>query len=312
MKALVAAPGVTDRIEIRDVAEPESISDQALVDVRAASLNRGECSALRSAEDGWRPGWDVAGIVTRAASDDSGPREGARVVGWVNGGAWSERVAVRTDHLAEIPDDLSLEVASTLPVAGLTAVGLLAVTGTLLGKRVAITGAAGGVGRFAIQLAHMAGAHVTAIVGTAERGQGLGELGADDVVVGFGPEGEPFDLVLESAGGASLAAAVSRVSPEGVIVSFGNSSAEPATFDPRSFYRKGAPTLLGYFVTYELLQGRTGTSRLAALASLVAEGRLTSKVDLELPWERVAEAIDALMERRISGKAVLTIGTTGR
>jgi NADPH2:quinone reductase len=312
MKALVAVPGVPDGIEIRDVAEPEPISDQALVDVRAASLNRGECSALGAAEDGWRPGWDVAGIVTRAATDGSGPREGARVVGWVNGGAWSERAAVRTQHLAEVPDDLSLEVASTLPVAGLTAVGLLSVTGTLLGRRVAITGAAGGVGRFAIQLAHMAGAHVTAIVGRPERGEGLGELGADDVVVGFAPEGEPFDLVLESAGGASLAAAVSRVSPEGVIVSFGNSSGEPATFDPRTFYRKGAPTLLGYFVTYELLHGRTGTSRLAALASLVAEGRLTSKVDLVVPWERVAEAIDALIERRISGKAVLTIGTTGR
>jgi NADPH:quinone reductase-like Zn-dependent oxidoreductase len=102
------------------------------------------------------------------------------------------------------------------------------------------------------------------------------------------------------------------VSPEGVIVSFGNSSGEPATFDPRTFYRKGAPTMLGYFVTYELLRGRTGTSRLAALASLVAEGRLTSKVDLVVPWERATEAVDALMKRRISGKAVLTIGTTGR
>jgi NADPH2:quinone reductase len=312
MKALVAAPSVADGIEIRDVAEPEPLSDQALVNVRAASLNRGECSALRAAEDGWRPGWDVAGIVTRAAADATGAREGARVVGWVNGGAWSERAAVRTDHLAEIPDDLSLEAASTLPVAGLTAVGLLAVTGTLLGKRVAITGAAGGVGRFAIQLAHMAGAHVTAIVGTPDRGEGLAALGADDFVVGFAPEGEPFDLILESGGGASLAAAVSRVSAEGVIVSFGNSSGEPATFDARTFYRKGAPTILGYLVTYELLHGRTGTSRLAALASLVDEGRLTSKIDLELPWERAAEAIDALMARRISGKAVLTIGTAGR
>jgi NADPH:quinone reductase len=92
-------------------------------------------------------------------------------------------------------------------------------------------------------------------------------------------------------------------------VSFGNSSEEPATFDPRTFYRKGSPTILGFFVTYELLHGRIGSSRLAALASLVAEGRLSSKVDLEVPWERAAEAIDALLQRRISGKAVLTLAT---
>ncbi|MGH2636964.1 MAG: zinc-binding dehydrogenase [Actinomycetota bacterium] len=308
MKALVAAPEAPDGIEIREVGEPEPISDQAVVEVRAVSLNRGECSTLRSAVDGWRPGWDLAGVVTRPAAEGGGPGLGARVVGWVNGGAWAERAAVRNDHLAEIPDDLSFETASTLPVAGLTAVGVLAVTGSLLGRRVAITGAAGGVGRFAIQLAHMAGAHVTAIVGRPERGEGLTALGADEVLVGLAAEGEPFDLVVESVGGASLAAAIARLAFDGVIVSFGNSSNELATFDPRVFYRKGAPTLLGYFVTHELIRARIGTSRLAALAGLVAEGRLESRVDLLLPWGDAASAIDALMERRVNGKAVLTIG----
>jgi NADPH:quinone reductase-like Zn-dependent oxidoreductase len=270
-------------------------------------LNRGECTALRAADDGWRPGWDLAGSVTSPAADGSGPIDGARVVGWVNGGAWAERAAVRTDHLAVVPDELSLEVASTLPVAGLTAVGVLSVTGSLLGRRVAITGGAGGVGRFAIQLAHMAGAQVTAIVGRPERSEGLADLGADVVTVGLEPDGEPFDLVVESAGGASLAAAVSRHTAEGTIVSFGNSSGEPTTFDPRTFYRKGEPTMVGYFVTYELLAGRTGSTRLAALASLVADGRLEAKVDLVVPWDRAAEAISALMERRISGKAVLSL-----
>jgi NADPH:quinone reductase-like Zn-dependent oxidoreductase len=294
-------------VAIREVPEPEPAADQAMVEVRAVSLNRGECGMLRAADEGWRPGWDLAGMVTVPAADGTGPAEGSRVVGWVNGGSWAERAAVRTGHLAEIPDLLSLETASTLPVAGLTAVGVLSVTGTLLGRRVAITGAAGGVGRFAIQLAHLAGAHVTAIVGRPERGDGLRELGAHEVVVGLAPEGDPFDLIVESAGGSSLAAAVSRVAPEGVIVTFGNSSNEPTTIDPRLLYRKGAPVIVGYFVTYELLQGRTGTSRLAALAALVAEGRLRSDVALELPWTEAAEAIGALMERRVNGKAVLTV-----
>ena len=304
MKALVASSG---GVELRDVPEPIPASDQAVVEVRAASLNRGECAALRAADDGWRPGWDLAGVVARAAPDSSGPAEGTRVVGWVNGGSWAERAAVRTDHLAAIPDTMSFQTASTLPVAGLTAVGVLSVTGSLLGRRVAITGAAGGVGRFAIQLAEMAGANVTAIVGRPERGEGLRELGADEVVVGLEPEGREFDLIAESVGGESLSAAVARVAAEGVIVSFGNSSNEPARFDPRTFYRKGSPTMLGYLVTHELLRGRIGTARLSALAVLVAEGRLTSAIDLEVPWTEAASAVQALMERRVNGKAVLTI-----
>ena len=280
MKAIVVAPRAPGGIELRDVPEPDPPHDHAVVEVRAVSLNRGECVALRTAEDGWRPGWDLAGVVRTRAADGSGPAVGSRVVGWANGGAWAELVAVRTDHLAEIPASVSFETASTLPVAGLTAVGVLSVTGSLLGERVAVTGAAGGVGRFAIQLAHMAGAHVTAVVGTPERAEGLRELGVDEVVIGLSPEGEPFDLIVESAGGASLTAAVARVAPRGVIVSFGNSSGEPVTFDPRALYRKGGPSILGFFVTQELLEGRVGSPQLAALASLVADGRLRSWIDL--------------------------------
>jgi NADPH2:quinone reductase len=307
MRALVAAPGERGGIEIREVEEPRPTVNQAVVTVRAVSLNRGECNALRSEVDGWRPGWDLAGEVAQPAADRSGPPAGARVVGWVNGGAWAERAAARTDHLAQIPDSLSFETAATLPVAGLTAVGTLSVEGSLLGRRVAITGAAGGVGRFAIQLARMAGAHVTAIVGRLERAEGLVELGAHAVHVGLSTQGEPYELILESAGGASLDAAVSRVSSDGVIVSFGNSSGDRANFDPRTFYRKGAPVMRGYFITHELLQGRTGKWQLSALAALVAEGRLESRIDLTVPWTDAASAIDALLERRVSGKAVLTI-----
>ena len=307
MRALVAAPNAPGRIEIREVAEPEPAPDHAIVEVHAVSLNRGECSALRDADEGWRPGWDLAGTVARAAADGTGPAEGMRVVGWANGGAWAERVAVRTDHLAGVPDSMKFETAATLPVAGLTAVGVLSVTGTLLGRRVAITGASGGVGRFAVQLAQMAGAHVTAIVGRPERGERLRELGADEISVGLELEGKPFDLIAESVGGESLSAAVARVAPEGVIVSFGNSSGELASFDPRTFYRKGSPTMLGYLVTHELLEGRIGGSRLSALAELVAEGRLVSQIDLVVPWTDAASAIEALLERRVNGKAVLLL-----
>jgi len=235
---------------------------------------------------------------------------GTRVIGWANGGAWAERVAARADHLAELPEHVPFELASTLPVAGLTAMGALAFVDPLEGRRVAITGAAGGVGRFAIQLAHALHADVTAVVGTPERGEGLPELGADHVVLALEPEGEPLDLILESVGGSSLAAALTRVSPDGTVVSFGNSSNEPTSFDPRGFYRRGRPTMRGYFVTHELLAGRIGSPRFDELIGLVMSGRLRSDVDLVVPWTDAASAVTALLERRVRGKAVLTVGSS--
>ncbi len=308
MRALVAERGAPGGIELRDVIDPEPAPNQALVEVREVSLNRGECVTLRQqTEDGWRPGWDLAGIVVRQAADETGPAAGARVVGWVNGGSWAQRTAVRTDLMAELPDGLGFDVAATLPVAGLTALGTMARGGALLGTRVAITGAAGGVGRFAVQLAHRGGAHVTGIVGRPERAQGLAELGADEIVVGLEPEGEPFDLILESVGGASLARAIDRLTAEGVVVSIGNSSGEPTSFDPRVLYRKGAPRIEGFFVTWELLHGRIGSEELSYLASLAATGGLVSRVDLRVGWRDASAAVDALLERRVAGKAVLTI-----
>ena len=309
MLALAAAPGAPGGIELREVDEPRLAPGVAVVEVRASSLNRGECSALRTAQDGWRPGWDVAGVITEAAPDGSSPPNGTRVVGWVNGGGWAERTAVRSDHLAPIPEEMGFEVAATLPVAGLTAVGTLDLGGPLAGKRVAITGAAGGVGRFVVQLADAGGAHVTAVVGSRERGVGLLELGADEVVIGLDPEGAAFDLLLESVGGASLAAAFTRVSAYGTVVSFGNSSNEPTTFDARSFYRRGGPSLRGFFVTHELLEGRIGTAELARLVEMVSSGRLRTEIDLLVPWTEAASAVDALLERRVRGKAVLAVGS---
>ena len=310
MRALVAAPGRPANIELREVEDPSPADGVAIVEVRASSLNRGECAALLTAEDGWRPGWDVAGVIAEPAPDGSSPPAGTRVLAWANGGGWAERVSVRSGHVAPIPDEVSFETASTLPVAGLTALGMLALGGSLEGSRVAITGAAGGVGRFAVQLAHDAGARITAVVGSPEREKGLRELGADEVVVGLEPEGPAFDLILESAGGPSLAAALGRVSPDGAVVTFGNSSNEPTTFDARGFYRRGRPTMKGYFVTHELLEGRLGTAELAGLAGLVASGRLRVEIDLVVPWTEAASTVTALLERRLRGKAVLTVGSS--
>lgn len=305
MLALVATGRPDSKLELREVQEPAPASGQVLVEVRASSLNRGEVRRLLTAEPGLRPGWDVAGVVVRPAGDGSGPPEGARVVGLVRAGAWAQRVAVSTALCAELPAEVSFAQAAALPVAGLTALRALALGGLLLGRRVLVTGAAGGVGRMAIQLAARSGAHVTGVVGRPERGEGLRRLGASELVLAFEPSGPPCDLILESVGGSSLAAAFSRVAPGGLIVSFGNSSGEPTTFNASELYGRGGARLCAFLVFAELAREPSGVRDLATLARLVAEHALDPQVTLETSWRDARGALDALLERRVAGKAVL-------
>jgi NADPH:quinone reductase-like Zn-dependent oxidoreductase len=304
MLALVADPETELGMALREVPDPEPGHDEVLVEQHATSVNRGEVRRLPSREPGFVTGWDVAGTVVRAARD-GGPPEGARVAGIVRGGAWAERVAVPIDAVAEIPDGLTFAQAATLPVAGVTAVRALAQGGLLLGRRVLITGGAGGVGRFAIQLARRAGAHVTAVAGSEERAQGLDRLGADEVVVGFEQDGPRFDLILESAGGESLVAALNRVAPQGTIVAFGNSSGDETTFNVSAFYSQPGARLYGLMVFDEIRLKDSGPRDLRLLAELAAAGELDTEITLETSWREPEEAMRALMERRVSGKAVL-------
>jgi NADPH:quinone reductase-like Zn-dependent oxidoreductase len=116
-------------------------------------------------------------------------------------------------------------------VAGLTALRALEIGGFVVGKRVLITGASGGVGHFAVQLAAMAGAHVT---GVARRAEGLAELGADEILSELTPDGEEmFDVVLDAIGGPVLGAALQRVAPRGTVVSFAATVTEPVS-EPRA------------------------------------------------------------------------------
>lgn len=174
---------------------------QALVEVHAISLTFGELGFLEQMhKPGDVPGWDAAGVVVRAAADGSGPRPGARVTtaGW--NGAWAELRAVDTSELADLPVDMDFGAASALPVAGVTALRAIRSLGSVVGRRVLVTGASGGVGGFAVQLARRAGAHVVASVSGEGRGEGLHKLGAREVVVGLDAVSEPFHGVLDHVG----------------------------------------------------------------------------------------------------------------
>lgn len=310
MQALVATHNAERPVEIREVAEPTAAANEAIIEVHAFSLNRGELSLLASRPEGWRPGQDIAGIVVRKAADGSGPAEGTRVVGLVDGGGWSQRVAVPTTRLAPLPENVSFAAGASLPIAGLTALRTVRIGGSILGQRVLVTGASGGVGRFAVELAARSGAYVTGVVGSKERGEGLDELGASELVTSVDELQGNFELILESVGGESLAAAVKHIAPGGTIVVFGNSSTQPT---PVSFYDLAghAGARIQSFVSYLSGPPESFGKDLAVLARLVSEGKLHPSIGSEASWRGLGDHLKELADRRIKGKMVFTVDEVG-
>ena len=244
-------------------------------------------------------------MVRTRAADGSGPAPGARVVGLVPSGAWAQLAAVRTAYLAVLPDGVSFEQAAALPVAGLTALRALEIGGFALGKRVLVTGASGGVGRFGIQLARLAGAHVTAVAGRTE---GLRELGAGEVLSDLEPEGPTYDVVLDAVGGATLGAALCRVAPGGTVISFASTAPDPVAYPSRAFFaRAPGARLYALFLFAELQRTGSASADLRRLADLVDAGRLDPQIALRDSWTGAGAAIEALIARRVNGKAVLTV-----
>ncbi|MGI5231811.1 zinc-binding dehydrogenase [Actinoallomurus sp. CA-142502] len=309
MRALVVDHTSPGHLSLTDVPAPRPAAHEALVRVEAVSLNFGEVHEATRPEmpAGTVLGWDAAGVVVQAAADGSGPAEGERVVTLGEAG-WAELRAVPAALLGTAPKDADPGALSTVPVAGLSALHVLRRMGPLLGRRVMVTGASGGVGRYAVQLAARAGAHVVAISRSPAQADGLRALGAHEVHPGPAAVQQPVAAVLDNVGGQHLVDAFASLSAGGSLVSVGRSSEADAVLSPdallgnegrhdrsiRTFFLLGDPTT-------------DFSADLTWLAGEIAVGRLDPGINWRGPWTRHSEAVKVLLDRRLHGKAVLDL-----
>jgi NADPH2:quinone reductase len=312
VRAVVVDPTAPGKLAIEAVELRDPDRDEVTVRVTVISLNRGETRrAVQQAEPGWRPGWDFVGVIETAAVDGSGPRPGTRVVGILPSGAWAERVNCRTHAVAVLPDAVGNAEAATLPVAGLTALHALRQGGLLLGRKVLVDGASGGVGHLACQLAAAAGAQVWGHVRREEYRAAVAEWCGDRVVLGrelaaAKPHG-PFWLILDSLGGSALSAALGMLQPGGTCVTFGVSEAAHTTFASRDFFATGGVRLYGLTLFHELMSVERAGIGLALLADLIAAKKLRPQIAVEASWSEIGMVARRLIDREFTGKAILHV-----
>jgi NADPH:quinone reductase len=208
-----------------------------------------------------------------------------------------------------VPAHADLGAVSTVPVAGVSALSALHRVGPPLGRRVLVTGATGGVGRYAVQLARLGGAEVVAVTSRPDaHGDELVALGAARVVT---PDevpalGATVDGVVENVGGPLLVAAFHTLARNGTLVSLGHLSAEPESFAPGELL-SGFGQDNRSIVTFFMPESTDLARGMAWLAGQVADGAVDPGIAWRGPWSDADQAVTALLERRLAGKAVLDL-----
>jgi NADPH2:quinone reductase len=307
MRALVADPTASPALSLADLPEPSPGPGQLLVDLEAASVNRGEIRTAGKQPPGTIIGWDVAGTVAAVGEGVTQFDLGERVVALSpSGGAFAERVVVPAEWTAPLPSACDFVTAATLPIAGVTAVGVLRLARVHAGDRVLITGAAGGVGLFAVQLALQAKATVTGQAGSEERAATVRDTGAEALVHpgdGSPVDGE-FDVVIDSIGGPMLGPLLDTAVTGGRVVVFGNSADAESTFRVERFYSKGV-TIFGFRVFASVPTDQV-VKDMANLADQAASGALRVAVQATAPLAEALPLIRDLYDRKVTGKVVLT------
>ena len=317
---------------LMDVSAPTPRPRDILVEVRAAGLNpvdfkfrQGKLRAILRPKLPFVLGNEFAGEVIGVGDDVKQFRVGDRVFARVakeRAGAFAEQACVDEDHVAHMPRDLDFTAAAGVPLAGLTALQALRdELGVKPGQRVFISGGAGGVGTFAIQIAKWLGAHVTTTA--SKRGEALvRSLGCDEVIDYTAQEISEahggFDAGFDVIGGKTLEKMFEIMKPGTKIVSIaglpepqtaikdlGGRRALAAVFWVISYGLRSRARRSG--VSYRYLFMHPSGTDLAELAELIEQGKLKVIVDKAYPFANISGALLYVESERAKGKVVVTM-----
>jgi NADPH:quinone reductase-like Zn-dependent oxidoreductase len=312
-----------DVLRLVEVDKPTIAGDQALVRVRAASVDRGTWHIMaglpypiRVAGFGLRkpkylnPGRSLAGTVEAVGDDVTGFKLGDEVFG-IGAGSFAEYVGVQTDKLALKPSNLSFDEAAAVPISGLTALQAVRDHGAVeAGQKVLIVGASGGVGSFAVQIAKAFGAEVTGVCSTAKVDL-VRALGADHVIdysgEDFADGQHRYDVILDTGGNRRLSDLRRALTPRGRLVIVGGET-EGRWLGGTD--RQLRARLLSLFVGQKLgsFVSSENAADLNALRDLIEAGKIKPAVDRTYPLSDAATAIQDLIDGHAGGKIVITIG----
>jgi len=314
--------GPADGLELRDIDRPEIGADEVLIRVHAAGLDRGVWHVMtglpypiRLAGFGFRapknpvPGADLAGVVEAVGSEVTRFQVGDEVFG-VGKGAFAEYARAPEAKLAPKPANLTFEQAATVGISGSTALQALRDHAKVqAGQSVLIIGASGGVGTYAVQLAKVFGAEVTAVCSTAKV-ELVRSLGADHVIdytqADFATSGLRYDVILDIGGNASLARLRQALVPQGTLVIVGGET------DGRwlgGTDRQIRALVLSRFIgqTLKTFVAKENHEDLLVLKELIEAGKVTPAIDRAYPLAEAPQAIDHLVQGRARGKLVITV-----
>ena len=253
-------------------------------------------------------GSDLAGTVTALGPGVSKFAVGDVVFGFGRG-AFAEYAVAREDQLAPKPANLSFEQAAVVPVSAVTALqGLSDVGRVTEGQRVLITGASGGVGTYAVQLAKALGAEVTGVCSTAKLDL-VRSIGADHVIdytrTDFADGLHRYDLILDIAGNPSLSRLRRALTPTGTVVITGGEDGGNIT----GMHRQLGAVALSPFVHQRLTMfiGKVRTRDLERLTDFIEAGSVRPSIDRTFPLDQVPEALRYMAAGKVRGKVAITI-----
>jgi NADPH:quinone reductase-like Zn-dependent oxidoreductase len=311
--------GSADVLRLAQIARPEPAADQVLVRVQAAGLDRGTWHLMTGRPHLLRlafglrgprnpvSGRDVAGTVEAVGSAVSRFSIGDEVYG-VAPGSFAEYAVTRADKLARKPANLSFEQAAVVPVSGLTALDALTVGRVKPGQHVLITGAAGGVGSYAVQLAKAFGAEVTGVASTPKLDL-VRTLGADHVIDytrdDFAETGNHYDLIIDIAGNPSLSRLRRALTATGTAVITGGEDGGGLT---GGMNRQLRGLIVSLFVRQRLTTfiNKERGSDLERLTDLIEAGKVTPSIDRTYPLDQAPDAMRHLIDGKARGKIAIT------